>query len=111
MKNVKKSRPCKDCPFRSDRPFYLDLKKKMQIANGILRDDFFPCHRTNLCENPNPDIPCKGAAKFIEIVRGDYRTNVNFRVRSEFLGEIDDSVPVYKTLEEFLAQKGVEKYL
>lgn len=100
---TKKTRPCSNCPFRTDKPFYLPIERKLEIANNVLADGFFPCHKANLeAAKLDDSIPCKGAAKFIENVRGDYRANVCFRLSHESIGIVDNSVPVYKSKKDFL---------
>lgn len=41
-------RPCRDCPFRVDRPGYLHAARAQQIIDGLLADDmeWFGCHKT-----------------------------------------------------------------
>jgi hypothetical protein len=39
--------PCKDCPFRTDKPFYLTMGRVREILRALVeRDQTFPCHKT-----------------------------------------------------------------
>jgi hypothetical protein len=118
-----KTRPCSHCPFRSDRGFRLSReragakrrRRRFGFSRTLLHDGFFRCHRAALEADRPRDIPCKGAAKFIENLTGDYRTNVCFRHSTKQIGTIgqsqrfapDDTVPVYRSLEEFVNTTGV----
>jgi hypothetical protein len=39
-------RPCGDCPFRSDRPAFLDRDRAQEIADSLEADASFHCHKT-----------------------------------------------------------------
>lgn len=39
--------PCADCPFRSDRPFFLSPERVDEIADASHADLGFSCHGTN----------------------------------------------------------------
>ena len=40
------TKPCEDCPFRSNKPFYLAPRRAREIADALRRDQSFTCHKT-----------------------------------------------------------------
>ena len=46
MKMTKLRRPCSECPFRADRRPYLSAARAAEIADALLRDKSFACHKT-----------------------------------------------------------------
>lgn len=51
----KLTRPCGNCPFRHDIDFYLPVGRRIEIAQSLLSDKTFPCHKTVHYET----IPCE----------------------------------------------------
>jgi hypothetical protein len=110
--------PCKNCPFRKDLPipFPLGAARRLGIANGILNDGSFPCHKTTVSDYEGNRVwnsderQCIGAARFIESVLGDCRANIMIRldVREGWLDpdQLDRSVPVYESVKEFVNAEG-----
>lgn len=39
-------RPCGNCPFRADRPAFLDRDRAQEIADSLEADASFHCHKT-----------------------------------------------------------------
>lgn len=39
-------KPCKDCPFRTDRDFALLAERRLEIGASLERGEWFPCHET-----------------------------------------------------------------
>ncbi len=39
-------RPCANCPFRMDKPFYLGHERREEIARSLSMGDPFLCHET-----------------------------------------------------------------
>lgn len=37
---------CANCPFRSDRLFFLSKPRKQEIADSLRREELFNCHKT-----------------------------------------------------------------
>jgi hypothetical protein len=112
MSKKVKTKPCKTCPFRSDRHFPLTQKRAVEIVNAVLGDSWFPCHKTT-CFNhegnrldAEKEKPCIGAARFLENVRGDCRANLMFRlaVMVDKLdpSALDRSIPVYQSASAFI---------
>lgn len=96
----KKTRPCEQCPFRTDIPNYLSKVRKQEIANNLLHDGSFTCHKH--LDDDHFLFPCKGAAQFLNQVTGTYLSNVCLRMQREQIGEVDNSVPVYRTIKQFV---------
>jgi hypothetical protein len=45
--NFNLTKPCTNCPFRTDIAFYLDPRRRAQIAESLARgDQTFACHKT-----------------------------------------------------------------
>lgn len=109
-------RPCADCPFRSDKPFYLGRERRQQIADALLADKSFDCHKTVHYEEESWDEQgysrrgdeshCAGATIVLE-----KEENPNQIMRwMERLGAYDRTAmdmdaPVFDTLEDFV-EKG-----
>lgn len=78
--------PCKECPFRTDRPGYLRAERVEEITDALLSDHTFQCHKTL-------DLPydqhqhCAGATIFCE---ANERPNQLMRIM-ERLGFYDRS--------------------
>lgn len=50
--NYNMSTPCPQCPFRSDIPGYLTPGRVREIAQSVLNQKSFPCHKTTeSCED------------------------------------------------------------
>lgn len=79
--------PCDNCPFRKDKKAIpLPSSRRKDIADSILRDSSFSCHKTttfdengNHQRTPN-ERPCIGAGRFIAANHGDVRANLMFRI-------------------------------
>lgn len=58
---------CANCPFRSDRIFYIDERRKQEIADSLRRDEIFNCHKTirygELATDQTKAAFCAGALK------------------------------------------------
>lgn len=96
----KTTKPCAQCPFRTDIPNYLRRERKKDIAYSLLHDSSFTCHKH--IEDSDFEHPCKGAAQFLNHVTGSYMRNVCFRLQREYIGEVDNSIPVFETVEDFV---------
>lgn len=44
--------PCSNCPFRSDKPFYLDEDRVTEIAESLRDGATFYCHKTVVYDDP-----------------------------------------------------------
>jgi len=79
--------PCDNCPFRTDdQAIQLSKNRKKGIADSILGDSGFSCHKTTTFDDDgnyqrtSKDRPCVGAGRFIAANRGDVRANLSFRI-------------------------------
>lgn len=100
-------RPCADCPFRSDKKFYLAKGRAREIIDGITREQkTFSCHKTNTsCDDEDGMMReteksqhCAGALIMLERMN---KPNQMMRI-AERLGmydrtKLDMSSPVYRT--------------
>jgi hypothetical protein len=105
------TRPCKDCPFRSDIPFYLHPARVVAILEGIFQDEeTFTCHNAaygrwhrDTYRPDRNDQHCAGALLLI------HREDVGHRMTqiAEQLGlydprTLDLHAPVFPTVEAML---------
>lgn len=112
-------KPCNNCPFRADtKPFPLGRDRRQQIADALLNDAAFGCHKTTSFDEDGiykwteKESPCVGAARLIENELGDVAANVAFRMAIAFKkfdrNEIDYSVPTLDTVEAFVSAEDCE---
>lgn len=110
-------KPCANCPFRTDIPFYLRAERAVEIAES-LRDkgESFPCHKTvdyDAGEDDDGNVVadrdrsneqhCAGAA--IILLKED-RPNQILQVGSRLglidLSRYDMGAPVFATMDDFV---------
>ena len=100
--------PCADCPFRKDKPFYLDPTRVDDIADVLLDGGGFTCHKTvDYSDDDGPRVTrdgreCGGAMVTLEKID---RPNQGMRI-AERLGmydraAMDMDAPVYDSIEEW----------
>lgn len=117
--------PCNNCPFLKSPYFYLRPEFREEIAESLLHDKSFPCHKTVNYENfdtveneegeeeqvydpSGKEQHCAGA--LIVMVKGRELWD-NFLFRLSHLanlfdpGKLDMSANVYDSLEEFVADQ------
>ncbi len=103
--------PCGNCPFRSDKPFYLHPERAEEIADSILNGSPFPCHKTFEYDGPgSADIPggeqhCAGALITLERTHSDPTLLLTL---ARLAGVYDPDAlnfkaPVYPSVEEWLS--------
>lgn len=110
--------PCSNCPFRSDRRFYLRKERAVEISQSILTDKTFICHKTANGEyvedektgeetyiNGENEQHCAGA--LITLAKAGqlwdnflYRLAVKAGIFDPDKLKVDS--PVYATLEDFV---------
>lgn len=61
--NFDLTKPCKECPFRNDRPGYLHPERVEEITDALFSDQTFQCHKT--IDKGKPQH-CAGALIFLE---------------------------------------------
>lgn len=77
------TKPCKECPFRTDRPGYLRADRVEEITDALLGGQTFQCHKT--IRAGVEDQHCAGALVFLE---ANERPNQMMRIM-ERLGAYD----------------------
>lgn len=109
--NFKLKRPCESCPFRSDIRGFLRRARAKEIAEALLHDQTFTCHKTlDYSEEDekrhhilNTSSHCAGAAIFLE---KQQRPNQMMRIAERLgmyrLADLDLEAPVFSTAEEFI---------
>lgn len=117
--NFKLRRPCKDCPFRSDRFAFLTPARAKDIGAAVAhKDQTFTCHKTidySLWdEEDDPEGEnrgrgegeqmCAGALLFIENVNpgGNYMVRLAQAVGLYDPTKLRRDVPVFATLKAFI---------
>ncbi len=99
---MKTLRPCSNCPFRTDKDFSLHPRRRQEIAQALLNDQVFLCHKQ--LRLPTPDRrPCVGSAMVLDKEQG-VMSNLAYRLHIRFNGfsnRYDDNVPVFNSLKEF----------
>lgn len=98
-------KPCKNCPFRTDKPFKgLTPDRAREIESSIKNDELFLCHQTINWELKDRTV-CIGSVIYLESGEGVF-SNWKYRVaalRGDFdLKELDYQFPVAKSLKEFI---------
>lgn len=98
------TKPCKECPFRSDRPGYLHPERVEEITDALMSDHTFQCHKT--IKSGVDDQHCAGALIFLE---ANERPNQMMRIM-ERLGaydrsKLDMNLPVFTDADEMIAHQ------
>jgi len=57
------TKPCVNCPFRSDKPGFLHPERVKEITDALFNDQTFQCHKTI---NNGKSQHCAGAMIFLE---------------------------------------------
>lgn len=102
--------PCADCPFRTDKPFYLGERRAAEIADSMVDDDApFTCHKTIDYSSGEPNVTdngraCAGAMVILEKMG---HPNQEMRI-AERLGwydpaRLDMDAPVPDSMDEWVA--------
>lgn len=104
-------KPCKNCPFRTDRHFKgLTPERAEEIDSSIKNDELFLCHQTMNWELKDRTV-CIGSVLYLEFGKGVF-ANWKYRVaelRGDFnIKELDYSFPVAKSLKEFVEVSSIE---
>lgn len=118
--------PCKDCPFRNDKPHlqgWLGKERAKEIYQNLITGGFFPCHKTVIHEEEeyydedgyevekpfkiqDQNQFCAGALILLEN-SGDFHKSDSLQVMKRLRHykkeemNIDDA-PVFKTAQEFI---------
>lgn len=98
--------PCSNCPFRSDKPFYLDPDRVDEIADAILADASFTCHKT-VDYDDEPFVGERGRECGGEMVtlEREGRANQGMRIAERFgfydRERLDMDAPVYDSIDEW----------
>lgn len=118
--NLKK--PCKDCPFRNDKPHqkgWLGKERASRIYNGLIGGDCFPCHKThNYTDDELGDGQfvhqeghqfCAGALIMLENEKTTHQSQaLRMAVRLGLYNpnDLDKDSPIFKDGEEFIDWHG-----
>ena len=106
-------KPCVDCPFRNDIAFFLSEERRREIANHLLSDGTFECHKTTKGEwdddwnyqTAGEESHCAGA--LITMLKSK-KLEANWLLRFAAgrglldLDSLDRSAPVFDTLDLFV---------
>jgi hypothetical protein len=104
--------PCKDCPFRSDKPFALGAERRQEIADSMTEGQAeFNCHKTldysNGTGEKRPGTQVCGGA-LVVLAKGDHGFPQLTRIAGA-MGMFDPTLldleaPVPDSLEEWVAE-------
>lgn len=108
-------RPCANCPFRTDREFYLHPARRREIARGLLNDQDFACHKTtksveddegfeDMVIDDDTTEACAGAMIVLEKMnRPTQMMRIEERIGFYDASKLVMDSPVYKNLNAFIA--------
>ena len=102
------AKPCDECPFRSDKKFYLDSRKVTEIVDGLLYyNTGFSCHKTTTCKDRTAQHRnaqnCAGALIFLEKNNASTNTTrISERIGLYDRSKLDMDSPVYETKQEMI---------
>lgn len=102
-------RPCAECPFRTDVKGYLRGGRAREIANSLLRDATFTCHKTNEYdddgepEETSKSEHCAGALILLEKMgMPNQMMRIAGRLRFYDPEKLDMDAPVFDCDSEFV---------
>lgn len=104
-------RPCKACPFRTDRPGYLDPARAAEIVTNLLEDDYswFGCHESTVADEKgdlycgDETQHCHGSLQFLLATTGlNIASRLAVLTGELKLDELDRSIPVATSKEDFI---------
>ena len=108
------TRPCDNCPFRSDIRPYLRQARVRQILSDLFdRQASFACHKTTIDDGEEraiaPDSQqCAGAMILMEPDASTQMMRISERLGVYDRDKLDMNSPVYKSREEMIrAHRGV----
>jgi len=101
------TRPCDNCPFRTDVTPYLSYERANEIALALDCDESFSCHKTSTCQGKsNMDKGVKHCAGAMIMMEKMNRPNQWMRI-CERIGhydrrKLDMNSPVYHDFDHFV---------
>ena len=107
--------PCADCPFRSDRTFFLTPARVDEIADALHADLGFSCQKTNDFDQDDGQAvvtensrECGGVMAMLERMdRPSQVMRIGERLGMYDHHRIDPGAPVYNSIDEWRdAKKG-----
>lgn len=106
--NYTQTKPCGECPFRSDKPFPLTEGRVLEICEGLMYyNASFSCHKTTTSVGRSNQhgkaIHCAGALIFMEKQGLSHQMmRICERLGMYDHTKLDMSFPVYDDMEEML---------
>lgn len=105
--------PCANCPFRSDRVFYLGRNRVWEIVLSVARQDqLFPCHKTTTFDGDDEEPTrieiereqqCAGASIMLE---HEGQPNAMLQIAGRFglynPARLNMAAPVYKSAQAMI---------
>lgn len=110
------TKPCANCPFRTDIPGYLTTARAQEIARDVVRTGNFACHKTANHDDETGEYDptenesqCAGALIFQENL-GQFGQLARIAMRTGNFNPdlLDMSAPVATTTQEFINHHGEE---
>ena len=108
--NFELRRPCSQCPFRRDVPGFLHPARAEEIADALLGDQTFACHKTVDYDEDDGEGQvtsasqhCAGASIVLEKMdRPNQMMRIAERLRFYDRRKLDMDAPVFDDLDEFI---------
>lgn len=104
--NYGMTKPCDNCPFRSDKPFPLARGRVSNIERGLFRGEF-ACHKTTAFDDDGEYVErddeqhCAGALILMEkLGRSSQMMRVCERLGLYDARKLDMTAPVYETFQQ-----------
>lgn len=110
--NYNLTKPCADCPFRTDNGFYLPRARRAEIAESITDgQQTFACHKTTEFDDDTGEHVrskneehCAGAMILLEhIGQPNQMMRIAERIGMYDHTKLDMTQPVARTVDEFVA--------
>lgn len=106
------TRPCRDCPFRADRPTFLRPARAAEIADDLTAGHVFHCHKTVSYDtdvdgedtaDTSTSVFCAGALSVLEATDDPNNAmRVGQRLGLYDPATLADDVPVYPSLTDWV---------
>lgn len=105
------TRPCSNCPFRTDIDFYLPVSRVREIVRSLENDKSFACHKTTEFDDEGEVLHgkktqhCAGAAIMLEHMESpNQMMRIMERVGGYDMRKMEMDSPVFTSGEEMIKE-------
>ena len=107
MKGMKLTKPCAQCPFRTDIKPFLNRERAQELAIHLIKEQrSFTCHKTinyDGCRDRSKEEQCAGAMiMLMKMGKPNQLMQVMSRLGAVNLNKLDLSEPVFDTADDFI---------